>query len=205
MFAWLDSIAEIIRLHPETLFVIRAHPDEMRPGTKKLSNESVEQWFYANGMHEWDNVIFIGPLEYLSSYELIQKARFVVVYNSSIGLEAALMGATVLCGGKARYTQVPTAYFPQSQAAFRQQLEDFLMADAVQAPVEFQRNARRFLYYQLYRASIPLEEYLQTGPRPGFVLLRDFSVDRLHPRNSTPMRVLVEGILEGKPFLMPEN
>jgi hypothetical protein len=44
-----------------------------------------------------------------------------------------------------------------------------------------------------------------TGPRPGFVLLRDFAWQRLLPENSTSMRVLVEGILEGKPFLMPEN
>jgi hypothetical protein len=115
------------------------------------------------------------------------------------------MGAAVVCGGKARYTQVPTAYFPQSPQAFRQQVETFLNADAVQAPPEFQGNARRFLYYQLYRGSIPLEEYLMTGPRPGFVLLRDFAWQRLLPENSTSMRVLVEGILEGKPFLMPEN
>lgn len=205
MFAWLDLVAEVIRLHPETLFVIRAHPDEMRPGTRKLSNESVQDWIHQRGMGAWPNVVFISPLEYLSSYELIQRAKFVIVYNSSIGLEAALMGAAVVCGGKARYTQVPTAYFPQSPQAFRQQVETFLNAGAVQAPPEFQGNARRFLYYQLYRASIPLEEYLMTGPRPGFVLLRDFAWQRLLPENSTSMRVLVEGILEGKPFLMPEN
>ena len=204
MFAWLELVAEVIRLHPETLFVIRAHPDEMRPGTKKLSNESVQDWIHRQGMHTWPNVVFIGPLEYLSSYELIQRAKFVIVYNSSIGLEAALMGSLVLCGGKARYTQVPTALFPQSQEAFRQQVEALLGAETIQVPPEFQRNARRFLYYQLYRASIPLEEYLQTGPRPGFVLLRDFSWRRLLPENSASMQVLVNGILEGKPFLMPE-
>ena len=32
MFAWLDLVLDLIRAHPETLFVIRAHPDEMRPG-----------------------------------------------------------------------------------------------------------------------------------------------------------------------------
>jgi hypothetical protein len=156
-------------------------------------------------MHQWSNVVFIGPVEYLSSYELIQQAKFVVVYNSSIGLEAALMGAPVLCGGKARYTQYPTVFFPQSQEAFRRQLEEFLEAGSISIPPEFQRNARRFLYYQLYRASIPLDEYLQTGPRPGFVLLRDFSWRQLHPDHSASMRVLVNGILQGMPFLMPEK
>jgi hypothetical protein len=115
------------------------------------------------------------------------------------------MGAPVLCGGKARYTQYPTVFFPQSTQAFRQEAEDLLAAENIQVPPEFQRNARRFLYYQLYRASIPLEEYLQVGPRPGFVLLQDFPWQRLSPEHSVSMRVLVEGILEGKPFLMPES
>jgi hypothetical protein len=205
MFDWLELVADVIRSHPDTLFVIRAHPDEMRPGTRKLSNESVEDWVHSRGMHKWPNVVFISPLEYLSSYELIQRARFIMVYNSSIGLEAALMGAPVLCGGKARYTQYPTVFFPQSTQAFRQEAEDLLAAENIQVPPEFQRNARRFLYYQLYRASIPLEEYLQVGPRPGFVLLQDFPWQRLSPEHSVSMRVLVEGILEGKPFLMPES
>jgi len=205
MFAWLELVTEVIRAHPETLFVIRAHPDEMRPGTKKLSNESVQDWVHSRGIHQWPNVVFVGPVEYLSSYELIQQAKFVIVYNSSIGLEATLMGVPVLCGGKARYTQYPTVYFPKSPGAFRRQADEFLQAESISVPTEYERNARRFLYYQLYRASIPMDEYLQTGPRPGFVLLRDFSWRQLQPDSSVPMRVLVDGILEGKPFLMPEN
>ncbi|MFH1523815.1 MAG: hypothetical protein ABIF04_02525, partial [Chloroflexota bacterium] len=31
MFAWLDALLDVFRMHPETLFVIRAHPDEARP------------------------------------------------------------------------------------------------------------------------------------------------------------------------------
>ncbi len=39
MFAWLDAVKVVIKANPETLFVIRAHPDETRPG--KTSLESV--------------------------------------------------------------------------------------------------------------------------------------------------------------------
>jgi hypothetical protein len=205
MFAWLDMVLEIIRDHPETLFVIRAHPDEMRAGTRKLSNESVSQWVQEKGVNRLPNVVFIDPQEFISSYELIQRAKFVMVYNSSIGMEAALMGAGVLCGGKARYTQYPIVFFPHSSDEFRQRAEQFLAADSVQAPTEFRRNARRFLYYQLYRASLPLDNYIQAAPRMGFVQLRPISWQQLLPENSTTLRILVEGITEGKPFLLPES
>ena len=69
------------------------------------------------------NVVFVSPNETLSSYELIQKSRFVMIYNSTIGLEASIMGAAVLCAGRARFTQYPTVFFPQSVDAYQNELE----------------------------------------------------------------------------------
>jgi hypothetical protein len=210
MFAWLDLVLEVIRSHPETLFIIRAHPDEMRPNSAKLSRESVRDWVQRNQVDQLPNTIFIDSQEYISSYELIQRSKFVMVYNSSIGLEATLMGSTVLCGGKARYTQYPIVYFPDSPQGYRQRAEEFLEAGAgasgpapITPPDEFQKNARRFLYYQLYRASLPFDDFLEVGPRQGFVTLKAFSWQALLPENSATMQILIDGILHGKPFLNP--
>ncbi len=201
MFAWLEVVLALIRDHPDTLFIIRAHPDEMRPG--KESHESVKQWVEIKRVNQLGNVIFIEPREYLSSYELIPRAKFVMVYNSSIGLEAVLMGGAVLCGGKARYTQYPMVYFPKSAEAYKQNAEAFLsMTGKPELPEEFQKNARRFLFYQLYRASLPFDQFLEEHPRPGYVQLKSFSWRKLSAERSETMAVLVDGILHGKPFLM---
>jgi hypothetical protein len=202
MFAWLDLALELIRNHPETLFVIRAHPDEMRPGSTKQSRESVHDWVYRNQVQGLPNAVFIDSLEYISSYELIQRAKFVMVYNSSIGLEATLMGKPVLCGGQARFTQYPIVYFPDTPAGYRQQAESFLAAEEVAFPEEFLRNARRFLYFQLFRASLPFEEYLEPGSQPGFVRLRDFAWRDLLPSHSPTMQIILDGILNHQPFLL---
>lgn len=197
MFAWLDMILEVICAHPETLFVIRAHPDEMRPGTAKQSRESVRDWVVNKGVDQLPNVVFIDSQEYISSYELIQRAKFVLVYNSSIGMEAALMDKPVLCGGKARYTQYPIVFFPDTPQGCREQTEEFLAAEQIEIPPEYQLNARRFLYYQLFRTSLSFEDYLQEGRRKGYVLFRPFSWQALLPENSPTMRVLVDGITNG--------
>jgi hypothetical protein len=47
-------------------------------------------------------------------------------------------------------------------------------------------------------------EYLGSVPRQGFVQLKSFSWQQLLPGNSTTMRVIVDGILKKKPFIMPE-
>ncbi len=203
MFAWLDVVLELMRKHPETFFVVRAHPDETRPG--KESQESVADWIRERKVLDIPNVLYVHSDEYLSSYELIRHSKFVMVYNSTIGLEASLLGAAVLCGGRARYTQIPTVFFPQTVEAYWQQAEEFLNADVIHVPPEFMHNARKFLYVQFFQTSLPFDEFLEEdGVRQGYVRLKDFSWQALMPEHSTTMQTIVAGILNHQPFLVKE-
>ncbi len=202
MFTWLDLVLEAAKVHPETLFVIRAHPDESRPG--KAARESVAMWVEQTGAAKLPNIIFVPSDEFISSYELIQRSKFVMIYNSTIGLEASILGVAVLSAGKARFTQYPTVFFPDSQPAYRQQLESFLRANSIPVPSEFQRNARRFLYYQLFRTSLPFGECLEASSLRGYVRLKSDTLTHLRPERSPAIRVLLDGILHGKPFLLDE-
>jgi hypothetical protein len=204
MFEWLETVKEIIQKNLDTLFIIRAHPDEMRPGTRKQSRQSVHDWVLKNQIAEQPNVIFVDSQEYISSYELIQKAKFLMVYNSSIGLESALMGIPVLCAGKARYTQYPTVFLPTSIEEFVQLAEKFLFEERIELPGEFQQNARRFLYYQLFRASLPFGNFMQSSPRPGYIQLQKFTWEKLLAENSAALRVIHEGFFDHKDFLIDE-
>jgi hypothetical protein len=213
MFAWLDLVLQVIRSHPKTLFVLRAHPDENRPG--KASRESVRQWVERYQVRSLTNVLFYDSGDYVSSYQLIQHARFSLIYNSTIGLEASIMGTAVLCAGKARFTQIPTVFFPRTPGEFQELFEKFLAAEKIQVPTEFQRNARRFLYYQLFKSSLPFERFIEPdGIWQGFVRLRNFNVKQLMPKSSPTMQILMDGLLASAgdalvkgtqvPFLLPE-
>ncbi len=203
MFEWLGLLLEEVRLRPETLFIFRAHPDEMREG--KESQESVADWVTRHQADKLPNVVFIEPRQYLSSYELIQRSKFVLVYNSSIGLEASLLGIPVLCAGRARYTKYPTAFLPETRKAYREQLREFLSAAKIEVPESFRRNARRFLYYQLFRASIPFDAYLTRHQRPSQARWRPFAWQQLLKENSPSLKIVIDGIVEKSPFLMPEG
>jgi hypothetical protein len=200
MFQWLDLVLEVIRSHRETLFVIRAHPDELR--VRKSSRETVEAWVDRREVRKEPNVVFVNPNETLSSYELIQKSKFVMIYNSTIGLEASIMGAAVLCAGKARFTQYPTVFFPQSVDAYRTQLEAFLNAERIEVPAEFKRNARRFLYYQLFRTSLPFGDFLEPSVRTTQARLKSFTVDALLQADA--IQTILDGVLNDGDFLLRE-
>ena len=202
MFDWLDVALEEIRAHPETLFVIRAHPDELR--VRKSSRETVEGWVSSRSVDKEPNVVFVRPRETLSSYELIQRSKFVMVYNSTIGLEASIMGAVVLCAGKARFTQYPTVFFPQTVGEVRGKIKEFLAAEKIEVPAEFKRNARRFLYYQLFRTSLPFGDFLEPSVRTTQTRLKSFGLEELSPENSKAIEAIFDGLLNNGDFLLKE-
>lgn len=116
------------------------------------------------------------------------------------------MGAAVLCAGKARFTQLPTVFFPATQEDYRRQAEAFLNTGNVLVPGAFQRNARRFLYYQLFKTSLPFDALLEEdGVWNGYVRFKDLRAADFDPANSLALRTVVDGILNGGDFLLPEK
>ena len=203
MFAWLDAINEIVDCYPGTLFVLRAHPDEARPG--KESSESVAEWVKQKGINHKNNVVFVDAKERISSYELIRRSKFVMVYNSTIGLEASLMGVPVLCAGRSRFTDYPTVFFPDTPKAFDEMTSDFLTSEKIEVPETFCQNARRYLYFELYRASLPFGDFLEEDKHwQGYVTLKPFNWEALLPENSVTMNTFYKGIELDKPFLIEE-
>jgi hypothetical protein len=199
MFAWLDELREVAAAHPDTYFIFRAHPDENRPG--KESRESVSAWAEERGIADLPNAAFYGPGDRLSSYELMRRAKLVLVYNSSIGLEASIAGAPVLCAGRARYTQLPTVFFPETQAEYRTKLLELLRAPAIEVPPEFPANARRFLDFELYHASLDLSYFLELYPyHPGMVRFREVEPEALC--SSRELNQIRAGILSGAGFVV---
>jgi len=199
MFEWLDGLKAVIADHEDLLFILRAHPDEDRPG--KASQESVTNWFARSGLGDRANVLFIPPDEELNSYRLIEGSRLVLVYNSSIGLEASILGKPVLCAGRARYTQAGTVFFPGTKDAYWAELDRLLANEEIGVPAGFSRNARRFLFDELFRASLDLSQFLQEDPTlPGMVTLKEFDPTDL--LESQALQTICRGIIDGSPFLV---
>ena len=202
MFTWLDRVLEVVKKHPETLFVFRAHPDEARTG--KVSRESVAMWVERSSAANLQNFIFVAPDEYISSYELIRRSKFIMIYNSTIGLESSIMGVPVLCAGSARFTDFRTVFFPDSAEGYLRQLEEFLLASEVKIRPEHIRNSRRFFYFHYFIASLRFGEFLEPAAQRGFVKWKKFPLQLLSNSPSTTIRALLDGILHNGDFLLKE-
>ena len=80
MFEWLDYTLQEAAAHPDTAFVVRAHPYESRRG--KPSNEPVGEWLKLKRFLTLPNLIFVTPSWDINSYELISISKFSLkIYN----------------------------------------------------------------------------------------------------------------------------
>lgn len=202
MFAWLDDLVDVIDTHRTTLFILRAHPDEDRPG--KESQESVSHWVESAGLRSRENVLFLSSGDSVSSYELARDSKFVLVYSSSIGLEASILGTPALCAGRARYTQLPVVYFPKNRELYLEQLNRFLQIATVPFPEHFRENARRVLYFELYRTSLDFAPFLQPYSRSaGMVKIADMEPKEM--LDSLSLEIIENGILNGQEFEYPAS
>lgn len=113
------------------------------------------------------------------------------------------MGVAVLCAGKARFTQYPTVFFPQTVDEVRRKMKEFLAVEKMEVPAEFKRNARRFLYYQLYRTSLPFGDFLEPSVRTTQTKLKAFALDDL--LKSVSIQTILDGVLNNGDFLLNEK
>ena len=66
---------------------------------------------------------------------------------------------------------------------------------------DFQKNARKFLYHELFNASLDLSKFLDVDPTlQGMVVLRDFKPENL--LTSKSLEAIASGILAGEAFLL---
>ena len=81
-------------------------------------------------------------------------------------------------------------------------MKEFLAVDSIDVPLEFKRNARRFLYYQLYKTSLPFGEFLEPSVRTTQARLKSFELDTLI--GSESLQVIKDGVLQNGDFLLKE-
>lgn len=81
-------------------------------------------------------------------------------------------------------------------------MKEFITAADIEVPAKFKRNARRFLYYQLFRTSLPFDDFLEPSVRTTQARLKSFSLKDL--LESDAIQAIVDGILKGGDFLLKE-
>lgn len=83
--------------------VLRVHPNLLNKNPLSALREISEIKAFKSKHPEF---VIIWPKSKVSSYELLERSSVVIVYNSTLGLEATLMGKRVLCASSTAYGDI---------------------------------------------------------------------------------------------------
>ena len=204
MFAWLDWSWRSSAPTPRRSSSSARTRTRARPG--KESRESVADWARAQpGLRELRTWCLSIRGEYFSSYELIQRSKFVMVYNSTIGLEASLMGAPVLCGGQGALHPASHGLFPANpEDSASRPRPSWLPKQIMVPPADHGATPGASCITSCFTARCRL----MTCSRRTASGAGTWSSSRLPPgplpERSAALRTISAGILGQKPFLLEE-
>jgi hypothetical protein len=197
MFDWLHETLSLAEAHADVDVVVRIHPAEASATTReRVADRLAETW-----PHLPRNVRVILPEDALRAVELFDAADLVCVYNSSVGIEAAIHGKTVLVSGNPHYRARGFTCDIESRASYRALTTQWALGRQVDAPADAVALAERYAHLFFLRYHIPM--HWTTSPlEPPFELLIR-SLSELAPGANPALDEVCEAILNGRQALLP--
>lgn len=198
MIQWIiETINYFIKINK--ILVIRAHPAEISgtlPSQQKVYDEIIK--YYGKLPN---NIVFIGPEDPLSSYSIIEKSEFCIVYGSTIGTEIAAMGKNVLVGGEAWIKNKNISYDPKTKKEYFKFLSELLIDPKMN--YEACNRARKYAYHFFFRRMIPVELIgVDKEKHNDFIITRK-SIEKILPGNNSDkgIETICESIINNKSFI----
>jgi hypothetical protein len=146
MYDWLDSLIPLIQENPEYIFVFRSHPGENRDLKKTWFG--LDKWYELNAAKISNNSLCYSADSNVDSYQLVEMSELVLVYNSTIGIESAILGKKVIAAAKTHYSDSGFVDFHSDVETYLYNLKKIISECDFQISPSSVSKARSY-YYQL--------------------------------------------------------
>ncbi|MEE8138355.1 MAG: hypothetical protein V3T81_05715 [Thermoanaerobaculia bacterium] len=196
MFDWLRSTLELLSALPEVQLVIRVHPAEVRIPMSESRDRAIDR--ISEEFPELPpNVRLVGPEDPASSYTLVGFADAILVYTSTIGLEAAVRGKRVLVAGRTHYRARGFTLDVEAKEGYR----ELLLASFAGAALSTEEVdlARRYAHLFFFRFMHDFPWVVDTPRSARRLTFSDFA--ELRPGRHPVLDRICDAILHGRPFV----
>ncbi len=201
MLEWLfETIDYFIKI--DKILVIRAHPAEISgslPSKQKIYDEIKKKYGFLP-----KNIIFIAPEDPTSSYSIIEKSKFCIVYGSTIGTEIAAMGKNVLVGGEAWIKNKEISYDPRSKLEYFQLISKLILNPHMS--IEKHKRAKKYAYHFFFKRMIPVNLIETKKEKYQDFIIKEENIKKIFPFGDYDkgIETICDSILNNKNFIYEE-
>ncbi len=174
MYDWIDSLIEFASENKSVHFIFRSHPDEVRKDKEIFSETSV---YINNKSKNCNNISIIAANEMDNSYNLIDSSDLVLTYNSTIGLEAALMEKNVISAGYSHISRLNYFKLFQDKLSYFDSITKALNSNGFNG--ESSKNQIESYFYQMvFNSSIDFTGIIQKENNGNFNIYKHKVLDK---------------------------
>lgn len=194
MMDWLEKTIQYYIEHSNHYLIIKSHPVE------SIFNvpEPYRIKAFVNKFDLPDNIYFLDEYSKIKPFELYDIIDFGIVNISTVSIEMALMGKTVITSGPGgQYSNKGFTVDPNSIEDYNEKLKNILNDS-----IDFKPDkdmAKRYLYFRFFKEAIPFNvvnlENVHYIEKLNFKSEKEFM-------NNQYMKILGEGVLNDGSFIL---
>lgn len=195
---WLMRTVDWIAGQGNVQCVIRVHPNtggRAATGSNRRQMEEIARLAASAP----SGLCFVMPEDKTSSYALLEVADQVLVYHSTIGLEAGVRGLPVLVCGRPEWWGASFADHVSDAAGYEARLEHLSRLGPTLSSKEIRRRALRLAYAYFFRYMLGFAPVRMPDPHTGRLAWN--SPEALGPGQDPGLDRIVSILLDGKPVV----
>lgn len=159
MYEWLENLKPLFKQYKSINFVIKPHPGENRK--IKTTFYTVSSWYEKNIRNKYSNVSIVLNNESNTSYKLLARSNLVLVYNSTIGIEAAILGKKVIMSANSHYSNYGFVDCPKDKEGYFNYLKETLNSQDFEVNEEKIELAKKYYYQLSNEVAYPLDKFIE--------------------------------------------
>jgi hypothetical protein len=193
MREWLQVSIQFFKDNPKEKVIIRVHPAELT--SPNVSREPMAEFIRSLRIDSHPNIILLGPDSSASTYELIEKSKAVIIYNTKTGIEAAYMGKPVIVAGEAWIKGKGIGWDAYSSDEYLKILDEF--RNNVKMSKEMRKNSINYAFHFFFRRMIQVK--LFSNPKNNRLIPNEISLRSIIGKKDKNFQAILDSIEDISP------
>ena len=170
IYQWIDELILFAEKNTDIHFIFRSHPDEIR--SDKRIYEKTSDYILQNTKKD-KNISIIDAADDTSSYKLINSSDLVLTYNSTIGLESAIMNKKTMSAGYSHFSRLDYFKLYQDKEEYFNCIKKKLLDKEFDGS-DFRNQIQSYFYQMIFESAIDFSEILipDNSKKYGFKLIQ---------------------------------
>lgn len=194
MELFLKTTIKWFQNNPQCDLIIRAHPAEMKTQAK----ETIKNLIDSIALKLPDNIYFLEPDHLVSSYEVEALCDCSLMYASTMALEFAYFGGTVIQTGQSNASNKGFIFEAESVADYESLLDKVSKKELFMSN-DMKEKAERYAYHWIYKRHVPETTYNHKG-----LTFSEYNITSsmdLAPGKNKVVDWFIDRCEDGKPFI----